>query len=51
MALKAQGLDIKSAKEKYKEKFLEYNDKRLTKILEGLYLTSHFLQYNRRIIL
>ena len=42
MKLKAQGLDIKSAKEKYKGKFLEYNDKRLTKILEGYILQVIF---------
>ena len=42
MKLKTQGLDIKSAKEKYKEKFLEYNDKRLTKILEGYLLQVIF---------
>ena len=35
MTLKAQGLDIESVKEKYKHRFLEYNDKRLTKIIEG----------------
>ena len=42
MALKSQGLDITSAKEKYKEKFLDYNDKRLTKILEGYILQVIF---------
>jgi hypothetical protein len=42
MALKAQGLDEKSAKEKYKEKFLDYNDKRLTKIVEGYILQVIF---------
>ena len=42
MKLKTQGLDIKSAKEKYKGKFLEYNDKRLTKILEGYILQVIF---------
>ena len=42
MKLKTQGLDIKSAKEKYKDKFLEYNDKRLTKILEGYILQVIF---------
>ncbi len=42
MKLKAQGLDIKSAKEKYKGEFLEYNDKRLTKILEGYILQVIF---------
>ena len=40
--LKSQGVDIKSAKEKYKGKFLEYNDKRLTKILEGYLLQVIF---------
>jgi len=42
MALKSQGLDIRSAKEKYKEEFLEYNDKRLTKIVEGYILQIIF---------
>ena len=42
MALKSQGLDIKSAKEKYKEEFLRYNDKRLTKIVEGYILQVIF---------
>ena len=42
MKLKSQGLSIKSAKEKYKGKFLEYNDKRLTKILEGYLLQVIF---------
>ena len=42
MKLKTQGLDIKSAKEKYKDKFLEYNDKRLTRILEGYLLQIIF---------
>ena len=42
MALKSQGLVVKSAKEKYKEKFLEYNDKRLTKIVEGYILQVIF---------
>jgi len=42
MALKSQGLDIKSAKEKYKDEFLEYNDKRLTKIVEGYILQVIF---------
>ncbi len=42
MKLKSQGMDIKSAKEKYKGKFLEYNDKRLTKILEGYLLQVIF---------
>ncbi len=42
MKLKSQGVDIKSAKEKYKGKFLEYNDKRLTKILEGYLLQVIF---------
>ena len=42
MKLRTQGLDIKSAKEKYKEKFLEYNDKRLTKVLEGYLLQIIF---------
>jgi len=42
MALKSQGIDIRSAKEKYKEEFLEYNDKRLTKIVEGYILQVIF---------
>ena len=42
MKLKSQGMDIKSAKEKYKGKFLEYNDKRLTKILEEYLLQVIF---------
>jgi len=42
MALKSQGLDIRSAKEKYKKEFLEYNDKRLTKIVEGYILQVIF---------
>ena len=42
MALKTQGLGIDSTKEKYKGKFLEYNDKRLTKIIEGYILQVIF---------
>jgi len=42
MALKTQGLGIESVKEKYKNKFLDYNDKRLTKILEGYILQIIF---------
>jgi hypothetical protein len=42
LALKSQGLDIRSAKEKYKEEFLGYNDKRLTKIVEGYALQVIF---------
>ena len=42
MALKAQGLGIESVKEKFKGKFLEYNDKRLTKIIEGYILQIIF---------
>ena len=42
MKLRTQGLDIKSAKERYKDKFLEYNDKRLTKVLEGYILQVIF---------
>ena len=48
MKLKSQGVDIKSAKEKYKGKFLEYNDKRLTKILEGYLLQVIFYNITRR---
>jgi hypothetical protein len=42
MALKSQGLDIGSAKEKYQDEFLGYNDKRLTKIVEGYILQVIF---------
>ena len=42
MALKSQGLGIESAKEQYKNRFLEYNDKRLTKVLEGYILQIIF---------
>ncbi len=42
MKLRTQGLDIESAKEKYKDKFLEYNDERLTKVLEGYILQIIF---------
>ena len=42
MALKSQGLDVKSTKEKYKEEFLDYNDKRLTKVVEGYILQVIF---------
>ena len=42
MALKAQGLDIESVKEKYKDEFLKYDDKRLTKIIEGYILQIIF---------
>jgi len=42
MKLRTQGLDVKSAKEKYKDKFLEYNDKRLTRVLEGYLLQIIF---------
>ena len=42
MSLKAQGLEIDSVKEKYKDEFLEYNDKRLTKVLEGYILQIIF---------
>ena len=42
MALKSQGLGIESAKEKYKDRFLEYNDKRLTRIVEGYLLQVIF---------
>ena len=42
MELESQGLDIRSAKEKYKEEILDYNDKRLTKILEGYMLQVIF---------
>ena len=42
MALKAQGQNIDSAKERYKDKFLDYNDKRLTKVIEGYILQIMF---------
>jgi len=42
MALKSQGFGIESAKEKHKDKFLEYNDKRLTRIIEGYLLQVIF---------
>lgn len=42
MALKSQGLGIESAKEKYKDKFLDYDDKRLTRIVEGYLLQVIF---------
>ena len=42
MALKSQGLGIESAKERYKDRFLEYNDKRLTRIVEGYLLQVIF---------
>ena len=47
MKLRTQGLDIESAKEKYKDKFLEYNDKRLTKVLEGYILQVIFYNITR----
>ena len=42
MALKAQGQNIDSVKERYKDKFLDYNDKRLTKVIEGYILQVIF---------
>jgi hypothetical protein len=42
--MKSQGLGIHSVKEKYKDKVLDYHDKRLTKILEGFVLQSIFYQ-------
>ena len=42
IALKSQGLGIESAKEQYKNRFLKYNDKRLTKVLEGYILQIIF---------
>ena len=44
MNMKSQGLGIHSVKEKYKDKVLDYHDKRLTKILEGFVLQSIFYQ-------
>ena len=42
IALKSQGLGIESLKEQYKKRFLEYNDRRLTKVLEGYILQIIF---------
>ena len=42
MSLKTQGLDIKLAKDKFKDKFLDYNDKRLTDVIEGYILQVIF---------
>ena len=42
MAMKSQGLGIESVKEKHKDKFLDYNDKRLSKIIEGYLLQVIF---------
>ena len=42
MALKTQGLGIEPLKEKYRDEFLDYNDKRLTKIVEGYILQVIF---------
>ena len=42
MTLKSQGLGLVSAKEKYKDTFLDYNDQRLTKIIEGYLLQVIF---------
>jgi len=42
MALKTQGLGIESVKEKHKDKFLDYNDKRLTTVVEGYLLQAIF---------
>jgi len=42
MANRAQGLDITSVKEKHEGEFLEYHDKRLSKIIEGYLLQVIF---------
>ena len=42
MANKAQGLDIKSIKDKHKGEFLEYHDKRLSQVIEGYLLQVLF---------
>ena len=42
MALKTQGLGIESVKEKHRGKFLDYNDKRLTTVVEGYLLQAIF---------
>jgi len=42
MANKSQGLDINSIKELHKEEFLEYHDKRLSKVIEGYILQIIF---------
>ena len=42
MTSKAQGLDIKSIKEKHSGKFLEYHDKRLVIVIEGYLLQVIF---------
>ena len=42
MKAKSQGLDLKSIKKKYQNKFLEYHDKRTSKITEGYLLQAIF---------
>jgi len=42
MKYKMQGLDIQNIKKKYGEKFLDYHDKRLSKIAEGCLLQAIF---------
>ena len=42
MANMAQGLDIKSVKEKHSGEFLEYHDERLSKVIEGYLLQVIF---------
>ena len=42
MASKAQGLDIEPIKDKHKGEYLEYHDKRLSKIIEGYLLQVIF---------
>jgi len=42
MKAKSEGLDLKSIKKKYQNKFLEYHDKRTSKITEGYLLQAIF---------
>ena len=47
MRCKTQGLDIQDIKKNYSGKFLNYHDKRLSKIAEGCLLQAIFLLYDR----
>ena len=47
MKRKMQGLDIQDVKKNYSGKFLDYHDKRLSKISEGYLLQAIFLLYDR----
>jgi len=42
MKAKSQGDDLESVKKKYENKFLEYHDKRTSKIIEGYMLQAVF---------